>query len=209
MEAFLRRIHGSAVSTAYELAAQYDFSSVTTLVDVGGGGGGLAIAFAKVCPHLQATVIDLPQVTPITQKIVAEGGVTDRITVLEADVVRGPLPGSYDVAIVKALLQVLSPDDARRAVQHISAAMHPGGTLYIVSQILDDSRTSPPEAVGFNLNFINVYEVGESYTEHEHRTWLSAAGFVDIERANFILASGDGLIMARKRGESVLEAINC
>ena len=200
LETFLRRIQGIAVATAYELAEQYDFSSATTLGDVGGGGGGLAIAFTKVCPRLQATMIDLPQITPIAQKIVDEEGVTDRVTVLAADVVRDPLPGSYDVAIVKALLQVLSPDDARRAVQNISAAMNPGGTIYIVSQILDNSRTSPPEAVGFNLQFINVYEVGESYTEHEHRTWLREAGFVDIERANFLMAGESGLITARKRG---------
>lgn len=200
LETFLRRIQAGAVATAYELAAQYDFSSATTLVDVGGGGGGLAIAFTKVCPRLQATVIDLPQITPIAQKIVDEEGVNDRVSVLAADVVRDTLPGSYDVAIVKALLQVLSPDDARRAVQNISAAMKSGGTIYIVSQILDNSRTSPAEAVGFNLQFINVYEVGESYTEHEHRTWLREADFVDIERAKFLIAGESGLMTARKRG---------
>ena len=200
VEVFLRRLHGSTVATAYELAERYDFSSVTTLVDVGGGGGGLAIGFTKVCPHLQATVIDLPQVTPITQKIVEEEGVADRVTITSADVVRGPMQGRYDVAVLRALLQVLSSEDARRALQNISAAMHPGGTLYIVNQILDNSRTSPPEAVGFNLNFMNTYEAAESYTEHEHRTWLSEAGFVDIERTNFLLGGGYGLMTARKRG---------
>ena len=171
---------------------------MTTLADIGGGAGGLAIAFTKACPHLHATVIDLPQVTPITHKIVAEEGVTDRVTVLAADVVRDPLPGSYDVAVAKALLQVLSPEQARRAVQNIGAAIRPGGTIYIVGQILDNSRTSPPEAMGFNLQFINLYEVGESYTEQEHRTWLSEAGFVEIERADSSSA-GESLIKARKR----------
>lgn len=97
----------------------------------------------------------------------------------------GSLPGTYDIAVLRALLQVLSPDNARRAVQNIGVAINPGGMIYIVGQILDNSRTSPPEAVGFNLLFINTYEVGESYTEHEHREWLNMAGFVDIERANF------------------------
>ena len=121
VEAFLRRLHGSTVATAHELANRYDFSSVTTLVDVGGGGGGLAIAFTKACPHLQATVIDLPEVTPITQQIVDEEGAADRVTITSADVVSGPIPGRYDVAVLRALLQVLSSDEARQALQNISA----------------------------------------------------------------------------------------
>ena len=54
--------------------------------------------------------------------------------------------------------------------------------------------------MGFNLTFINVYDAGESYTEQDHRKWLAAAGFVDIERANFALAGGLGLLTARKPG---------
>ncbi len=123
----------------------------------------------------------------------------DRVIVLEADVVGGSLPGAYDVAILSSLLQVLSPEDARRAVQNIGDTINSGGTIYIAGQILDNSRTSPSRAVGLNLAFINRYEAGESYTEHDYSTWLSDAGFVDIERADFILASGDGLIMVRKR----------
>ena len=77
--------------------------------------------------------------------------------------------------------------------------MNPGDKIYIIGQILDDSRRSPFEAVGFNLTFINLLDAGESYTEKEYRDWLSEAGFVDIERANFLLADGSGLLTARKR----------
>ena len=70
--------------------------------------------------------------------------------------------------------------------------------IYIAGQILDDSRTSPPEAVGFNLTFLSTFDAGESYTESEHREWLGEAGFVDIERANVPLAGGLGLMTARK-----------
>jgi len=111
-------------------------------------------------------------------------------------VLSGPLPGFYDVAILRNVLQVLSLSDARVAVHN--AAIKPGGTIYIVGQILDNCRTSPLEAVGFNLNFINNYDAGESYTEQEHRSSLTDAGFVDIERANFLLPDGEGVMTARK-----------
>ena len=199
IETFLRTINRRTVSAAHGLLERYDFSSVDTLVDVGSGGGGLAITVTKACPHIQATAIDLPLVTPITQKIVAEEGVTDRVNVIAADVVSGPIPGSYDVALLRGLLQVLSAEDARRAVKNTHAALNPGGKIYIIGQILDDSRMSPLEAVGFNLTFISTYDAGESYTEQEHRDWLRQAGFVDIERANSPLPDNLSVMMARKR----------
>jgi cyclopropane fatty-acyl-phospholipid synthase-like methyltransferase len=198
LETFLRNINASTVPAARTLLSKYDFSSVKTLADVGSGGGGVAITIAKACPHIKATALDLPQVAPIAQKIVDEEGVSERVNVVAADVLNGPLAGSYEVAVLRALLQVLLPQNARLALKHVGAAVNPGGTIYIVGQILDDSRRSPLEAVGFNLTFLNFFNAGESYTEKEHREWLSEAGFVDIERANFLLADGSGLMTARK-----------
>jgi cyclopropane fatty-acyl-phospholipid synthase-like methyltransferase len=199
LETFLRNINANTLPAARTLLEKYDLSSVKTLVDVGSGGGGVAITITKAYPHIKATAIDLPQVAPIAQKIVEEEGVSERVNVVAADVLSGPLAGSYDVAVMKGLLHVLSPQDARLALKHIGAAVNPGSTIYIIGQILDDSRLSPLEAVGFNLAFINVFDAGESYTEKEYRDWLSEAGFVDVERTNFLLADGSGLLTARKR----------
>jgi SAM-dependent methyltransferase len=198
VEAFLRRINVRAVQSARALLERYDFTTTQTLVDVGCGCAGIALTMTKACPHMRATAIDLPLVTPIARKVIEEEGMTDTVEVITADVLSGPLPGLYDVVILRNLLQVLSLSDARLAVNNIGAAIKPGGTIYIVGQILDDCRTSPLEAVGFNLSFINHYDAGESYTEREHRGWLSDAGFVDIERANFLLPDGEGVMTARK-----------
>ena len=101
--------------------------------------------------------------------------------------------------VLRAFLQVLSPEDARLAVTNVAAAVKPRGTIYIIGHILDDSRISPPEALGFNLSLISQFDSGESYTEQEHRGWLSQAGFVDIDRADFLLADEHGVMTARKR----------
>ena len=199
METFLRNINASTVLAARALLEKIDFASVNTLADVGGGVGGLAITIAKACPHIRATAIDLPQVTPIAQKVVAEEGAADRVSVASADVVNESLPGRYDVAILRGFIQVLSPDDARAALQNIGSAINPGGRIYIIGQVLDDSYKAPLEAVGFNLTFLNLFDAGESYSERQYREWLNDAGFTDIERADFLLADGSGLVSARKR----------
>lgn len=200
LEAFLRRINVRTVAAAHALLERYDFSSTKTLADVGCGAAGLALTLTNAYPQMRTTAIDLPMVTPIAQKIVEEKGMTDRVKVIALDVLAGRLPGSYDTLVLKGLLHVLSAEDARLAVRNIGAAVIPGGKIYIIGQILDNSRTAPLEAVGFNLVFINTYDAGESYTEQEYGDWLSEAGFVDIQRANFLLPEGDGLMTARKRG---------
>ncbi|MEX0803687.1 MAG: methyltransferase [Candidatus Binatia bacterium] len=199
LEKYFRRINVLTVAAAYALLERFDFSSTKTLADVGCGAAGIAVTVTKACPHIQATAIDLPQVAPIAQKIVDSEGAVDRVRVLAADVLSGFLPGLYDTVVLRALLQVLSPEDARLAVKNVAAAVKPGGTIYIIGHILDDSRISPPEALGFNLSLISQFDSGESYTEQEHRGWLSEAGFVDIERANFMLADEHGVMTARKR----------
>jgi cyclopropane fatty-acyl-phospholipid synthase-like methyltransferase len=187
------------VPAARTLLEKYDFSSVKKLMDVGSGGAGLAITITKAHPQITATAIDLPQVVPIARKIVSEEGMNDRIDVVAANVVTDSLPRGYDVAVLRGLLQVLSPNDARLVVKNIGAAVSQDGKIFIIGQILDDSRISPAEAVGFNLAFINSYDAGESYTESEHRAWLTEAGFTDIQRADFLL-DGSGLMTARKSG---------
>ena len=194
---FFRGEHPYAVEYGSDLVKRYDFSSHSTLLDVGGGSGGLAIAVTEACPHIQAAVVDLPKITPITQYYIDEAGAANRVKVVAANVVRDSLPGSYDVAVMSAFIQVLSPDDACCAIQNVSKVMNPGGEIYIRGYgIIDDSRTSPQKLVGFNLVYINVYDEGQAYTEQEHKDWLEQAGFGDFRRT--ILEDGSSIITARK-----------
>jgi ubiquinone/menaquinone biosynthesis C-methylase UbiE len=166
-------------------------------LDVGGGSGGLAVAIVEACPHVQATVVDLPSITPITRRLVAEAGATDRIRIMTADVVHGPLTGTFDVAVLRAFIQVLWPDDAHHALKNVSTVINPGGAIYILGHILDNSRVSPIEEVGHNLACVNAYErVPADYTEQEYKDWLTEAGFEQIERAT--LPNGDGVMTAKK-----------
>ena len=189
--------HPYAVEYGHDLVKRYDFSSYKTLLDVGGGSGGLAIAVTEACPQIQATVVDLPKVTPVTQHYIDDAGAASSINVIAADAVHDPLPGSYDAAVMNAFIQVLSPDDARCAIKNIGKIMNPGGDIYIRGYgIIDNPRTSPQKLVGFNLVYINVYDEGQAYTEQEHRNWLEEAGFDSFKRN--ILADGSSIITARK-----------
>ena len=93
---------------------RHDFSSYRTLLDVGGGSGGLSIALTEAHPNLKATVVELARVTPVTERIVGEDGAAERVRVLSADMVSDPLKGSFDVAILSDFIQVLPGAHPRR-----------------------------------------------------------------------------------------------
>jgi cyclopropane fatty-acyl-phospholipid synthase-like methyltransferase len=193
---FFRGNHPQALRRGRELAAMLDWSSHRTLLDVGGGSGGLAIAVTEAYPHIQATVVDLPMVTPITQRIVEEAGASDRVRVITGDVVGGSLKGSFDAVVLSSFIQVISRDKARRALKNVGKVIEPGGAIYIRGDVVDDSGVSPVGAVMRNLVYLNTYDEGQAYTEQEHREWLKEAGFADFERK--LLPDGFSLISARK-----------
>jgi len=198
-ELYYRRSSPITSRRARDLVARYDFSACRNLLDVGGGSGDLSIAFTEACPQLRATVVDLPTVTPITQRLVDEAKAGERVQVVAADVVAGPLNGCYDVAVMLHLIQLLSPDQARLAINHVGQAVAPGGWMYILGWVTDNSRVTPLDIVGLNLNYLNVFEQGQAYTEQEHRDWLAGAGFVEgFERG--MVPDGGNIVRARKPG---------
>lgn len=193
----LSGLYPNALQDAQRLLDLFDFSKYRSLLDVGGGSGGLAIGLVKANPSLAATVFDLPSVTPITQQFVDQNDAGDRIEVFSGDAVRDLPPGPFDVIIARHFVQVLSEEDNQRFLKNAARVLKPGGDFYIMGWILDNSRLTPENAVGFNLVLLNDCDNGQTYTEDEHRTWLNEAGFADIER--LVLSSGESIVTARKQ----------
>ena len=197
LETFYEGLHPGALTTGRTLVDNYGLSSCQRLLDVGGGSGGVAIAAVRACPHIRATVVDVSNVTPITQRFVTEAGVSDRVKVVTGNIVEASLHESFDAVVLKSFIQVLSPSDAQRALKNINASMAPGGVIYILGiGILDNSRISPRGAAITNTIFINIYDEGQAYTEDEYHDWLTAAEFTNFKRDT--LPEGLGIITAQK-----------
>lgn len=194
--ALFKGLYSGARSDAKRLMKRYDFSAYSTLLDVGGGSGALAITMAQGNPQLKATVLDLPSITPITQQFVAETEVADRVHILSADAVRDSLVGMYDAVVVRHVVQVLSADEGCALLRNLSTILKPGGMIYLIGWVLDDSRLSPQNIVGYNLVLLNAYQNGQAYTEQEYRGWLVEAGFVAFERV--VLPDGVSIVTAQK-----------
>ncbi|MCH8817431.1 MAG: methyltransferase domain-containing protein [Chloroflexi bacterium] len=197
MEAFLRGLHPAALAAGRALAGKFDFSSCRNALEVGAGMGGVTLGLTESYPDIKVTLQDFPAVTSIAEKIVRDAGLSDRVSVLPGDALNDPLGGPYDVSMMRALIQVLNRDQAQKVLMNVGRATEPGGTIYIIGRILDDTRTTPTPAVLFNLNFLNIYDGGQAYTHSEHREWLDLAGFEDFKVTP--IPGSDSIISARKR----------
>ncbi len=196
LESFYRGQYSMSLARGRLLASRYDFSPYRSLLDIGGGTGGLSIALTEVFPHLEATVADLPTVTDITRRYLSDAKAADRIQVMDCDIVNERPAGSFNVAVVSSLIQVLAADQAARALQNVGQAIEPGGGIFVRGSILDDTCVTPSKVVVGNLIYLNVYDAGQAYTEREYTDWLSAAGFEEISRV--VLPDGDSIMTGRR-----------
>jgi SAM-dependent methyltransferase len=200
MAAMLRRgMHPGTIATGRELLQRFDFSRLRSVVDVGGGSGGLAATLCHARPGLEGVLFDLPRTAALAAPILRDTPGGEFVSIEAGDILATPPSGNHDAVVLRALVQVLAPKDAARAIANAAAALRPGGAIYIAGGgILDDDRTGPRSAVLLNLTFLNLYPAGASYTSAEHTAWLEAAGCGDVRRIT--LPTGSGIIHATKLG---------
>jgi len=167
-------------------------------LDVAGGSCGLAIGICQSCSNIKATIVELPTIASITRKFISESNMSNRINIIECDLVKKAPEGIYDIVIMHHFIQVLSPNMAREAIKNIYDVLEPGGTIYIIGKILNNSHLSPTQSVAFNLVFINTYDEGQAFTEKEYIEWIKEAKFVNININNDIPPNGEAIITARK-----------
>jgi SAM-dependent methyltransferase len=198
LENFLGGLHPVALAAGRDLIRRLDLSGRRRLLDAGCGTAGVAIALCETLPDLTATAADLAPVAKLAQRFVAEAGLADRITAAPADLVADPPPGRYDLVVLRALLQVLGPDEAAAATRNLAAALDPGGLFVVISSsVLEEDRMAPPEAVFFDLVLANFFPGGRGYTLGEHAGWFADAGLAAPERLQ--LPNGSTLLWATRR----------
>ena len=180
---FIAAMDHTARGRARAVAQAVEVDGAKCLLDLGGGSGAYSIAFAKAAPGLQAEIVDLPEVLPITQGYIRKAGLADRISTREGDMMTVPLEsGRYDLVLLSAICHMYSPQENQQLLQRAYAALAPSGRLVVSDFVLDADKTTPRYGALFALNMLVNTRAGASYSEPEYESWMKAAGFSETKR---------------------------
>jgi len=150
----------NASARAPHLVAALDLSRVRRALDLGGGSGAYAMAFARAVPGLVVEIVDTPDVVRLTRRYVAEAGLQDRVTARAGDLRAGEYGSGYDLALLSAVCHMLGADENADLVRRAARALAPGGRLVIHDYVLEPDRTSPRPAAIFAVNMLVNTELG-------------------------------------------------
>ena len=182
LESFIAAMHDRAHRHASSVVAMIDLSRVSRILDVGGGSGAYAMAFMRAKDGLRAMVFDLPNMVPLTQKYIAEEGLSDKVGTVVGDYHTDDLGSGFDLVFLSAIIHSNSPKQNQALIDKACRALNPGGKLVIQDFIMDEDRTTPAFGAFFALNMLVGTEAGDTYTEREVQRWMGEAGLTNIHR---------------------------
>lgn len=182
LRAFIAAMHWRACQHAPGVVGLLDLSGVSRVLDVGGGSGAYAMAFARAKAGIGAVVLDLPNVIPLTEEYLRQEGLSDRVGTVVGDYEVDALGSGFDLVFLSAIIHSNSPAQNRSLIRKAAEALGPHGQVVVQDFIVLEDRTGPPFAALFALNMLVGTEAGDTYTESEVRHWMEEAGLRRVVR---------------------------
>jgi predicted O-methyltransferase YrrM len=181
-EAFIAMMDYNARARAPLVVEAIGLEGVRRVLDLGGGSGAYAIAFAQASPEVEVDLLDLAPVLRIARRHIEHAGVADRVKTRVGDLCQESYGAGYDLVFISAICHMLDPEENKKMLRKSYAALRPGGRVVIQDFILEPDKTAPRHAALFALNMLVNTRGGSSYSEPEYRAWLEEAGFQRITR---------------------------
>jgi hypothetical protein len=150
-----------------------DLSAAGTVVDVGGGNGGLLAEILTAHQDLRGVLLELPDAVRAAQARLTEAGVADRVSFVEGSFFEG-VPGGEDVYVLARVLHNWTDENAELILHRVASAMLPNSSRLIVLERLVPEETAAAGMV--DLLMLGMLE-GHDRTEAEYLTLLDKAGF--------------------------------
>ena len=170
-------MHHRSQEPAKQVAQQISMKSARSLLDLGGGPGTYALAFAQTHPNLHATVMDRPAALEVAQTLVKQSSMESRISFQAGNFMDDKISGKYDIVWYSNVLHIYSPSENLKIFGKIKRALNPGGRLLIQDTFLKDSLgLQPLETNLFAVTMLLYTETGNTYPLQDVRSWLHKAG---------------------------------
>jgi hypothetical protein len=159
------------------VADNYDFSGISTLVDVGGGQGNLLSSILKKFPQMKGILFDRSNVIEDTgtRSLIQAEGVEDRCELASGDFFQA-VPGGGDAYILKSVIHNWDTERATLILKNCRQAIVEGGRLLLVEWAIPPGNT-PGLAKFIDIQMLVATPGGRTRTEQEYQTLFEATGF--------------------------------
>lgn len=143
----------------------YDWSSLKSVIDVGGGNGALLASLLTEHPDLRGGLVDLPQSAEAARHTFEAAGVSGRVDVFPQSFF-DPLPSGADAYLLSDVLHDWADEEAKAVLRRCAEAAGPGGQVCVIGEFGPDGE-SPSTAMDMRmLAFVDgkerpVSEVGK------------------------------------------------
>jgi hypothetical protein len=176
----------SAMSAAPEPPLTADlFDGAHTVVDIGGGEGGLLADALGRHPDLRGVLVELPGAAERARQHLGEAGVLDRIEIVAGSFF-DHVPGRGDLYVLRRVLHNWNDENVGRVLTQVRSAMPDSARLLVLEELLpavpDRSSASAgawaaPRNRIVDLLMLVLME-GRDRTAAEYTELLAGSGFV-------------------------------
>ena len=171
---FNNSMSGVTAATNDEIISLYDFSSFGTIVDIGGGHGGLITSILQANPKAKGILFDAPQVIEGARPKIEAAGLANRCETVAGDFFKG-VPAGGDAYVMKWIIHDWEDEKAITILRNCRNQMARNTKLIIVDCVVPENN-DPDFSKFFDLNML-VITGGKERTEKEFAQILGAAGF--------------------------------
>ena len=164
-------VHGRETGAMLEA---YDFSSIGTLADVGGGNGSVIRGVMAKYPKMRGMLCDLPGVIERAKPLVADEGLADRLQTMPTNFFESVPPGA-DAYLLRHIIHDWNDEQSVQILRNVRRAMSKDGRVLLIEGIIPPGN-DPSFSKLLDLNML-VIPGGKERTEGEYRDLYEAAGF--------------------------------
>lgn len=165
-EEFTAMMDCRGVLLSQALAANLDLSGKRRVLDIAGGSGVYACAFAARFPNLRGTVLDKPPVDRIAARAIAKRGFSDRVGTVAGDMLVEPLPSGHDVHLYSNVLHDWDLPVVRQLMKASAEALEKGGWLIVHDAFLSPEKDGPLSVAEYSVVLLHITQ-GRCYSTRE------------------------------------------
>jgi O-methyltransferase len=152
----------------------YDFSGITTLVDIAGGHGAVLTSILQKYPSMNGVLFDLGHVIEGAKARIAAQGLSDRVTTASGDFFTA-VPAGGDAYIMKHIIHDWDDQKATLILKNIRAVLPRDGRVILLEAVIPPGN-EPGFGKILDLEML-VIPGGKERTEEEFRALFAAADF--------------------------------